>query len=93
MALINKNELYYQYSWKVLVGDDPSISGEPDSTLLNRNEGYEMLYLINKFSEKHGFRNVQSAIKVERLIKEHVPTEIRSQVDIVRWLETNWDKY
>lgn len=91
MGLISKSDLYYKdYSWTALNGDNPKISGEPDSTLLNRKEGYEVLYFINKFSEKHGFEQKASAIKVERMIREKVPSDIRSQERIKEWLKENW---
>ena len=44
MGLISKKDLFYtDYSWTVLAGDDPKIIGMPDSNLLNRKEGYEIL--------------------------------------------------
>lgn len=46
MALITKSDLHYNdYSWTSYTGDNPKIKGEPDSTLLNRKEGYEILIL------------------------------------------------
>ena len=74
MAVITKSELFYQdYSWTVLTGDNPKISGEPDSTLLNRKEGYEVLYFVNKFCEKYNLKQKTSAIKVEKIIRNEVP--------------------
>ncbi|PLX08446.1 MAG: hypothetical protein C0596_06205 [Marinilabiliales bacterium] len=65
MALISKSDLYYKYySWTASSGDDPKITGTPDSTLLNRNEGYEILYFINKFAELHSLKNKSSAIRI-----------------------------
>lgn len=93
MALITKSELKYNYSWTVLNGDNPKITGAPDSTLLNRNEGYEVLWFINKFAEKHNFKNKESAFKIERMIKSHLPENIRSQENVVEWIERNWEKY
>lgn len=53
MALMNKGDLVYNdYSWAAYGKDDPKIAGEPDSTLFNRKEGYEVLYFINKIAEK-----------------------------------------
>jgi hypothetical protein len=75
------------YFWS---GDNPKVSGEPDNTLLSRKEGYEILYFINKFSEIHNFKQKDSAIKVERMIREEVPTNIHSQKDIKTWIENNW---
>lgn len=94
MALYAKSDMVYKdYSWTVLNGDNPKITGEPDSTLLNRKEGYEVLYFINKFSEIHEFKQKASATKIEKMIREAVPGDIRSQKNIKEWLEKNWEKY
>jgi len=91
MGLITKSDLHYKdYSWTALKGDDPKISGEPDSTLLSRKEGYEILYFINKFSEIHNFKNKESAIKVEKIVRNEVPDDKRSQLNIKEWIEENW---
>jgi len=91
MGLITKTDLYYtDYFWTVMSGDNPRITGEPDSTLLNRKEGYEVLYFINKFSEIHGLKLKASATKIERMIREKVPGDIRSQKNIKEWIEKNW---
>jgi hypothetical protein len=91
MELISKNDLYYtDYSWIALTGDNPKITGKPDSTLLNRKEGYEILYFINKFSEIHEFKQKNSAIKVEKMIREEVPSAKRSQENIKTWIVQNW---
>lgn len=93
MALITKSDLYYtNYSWTAISGDDPRVSGEPDSTFLNRNEGYEMLYFINKFCEIYDLKQKSFATKVERMIKEELPSDIRTQKNIQNWLEENWKK-
>jgi hypothetical protein len=91
MALLTKTELHYNdYSWTTISGDNPKISGEPDSALLSRKEGYEILYFVNKFSEMNGFKSKISAIKVERMIREEVPADIHSQKNIKNWLAENW---
>ena len=91
MGLISKTDLYYNdYSWTALAGDNPKITGEPDSTLLNRKEGYEILYFVNKFSEKYRFKQKNSANKVEKMIREEIPSDIRSQEKIKTWIEQNW---
>ncbi|WP_119790361.1 hypothetical protein [Flavobacterium anhuiense] len=93
MGIITKSDLYYNdYSWTAIKRDDPRVSGEPDSTLLSRKEGYEVLYFINKFSEIHNFKNKDSAIKVEKMIRNEVPSDIRSQSNIKIWIEQNWNK-
>ena len=91
MGLLIKEELFYKdYSWKAYLHDNPKISGLPDSTLLNRKEGYEVLYFINKFSEIHTFKQKISATKVEKMIREEVPSDLHSQKNIREWIEKNW---
>jgi hypothetical protein len=91
MALITKSDLHYNdYSWSTYSNDDPKITGEPDSTLLNRMEGYEILYFINKFTEIHKLKEKSSATKIEKMIRNEVPSNLRSQQNIKKWIEINW---
>lgn len=91
MGLITKSDLYYDdYSWTVINGDNPKVTGTPDSTLLNRMEGYEILYFVNKFCELYELKQKASATKVERMIREEVPGDIRSQRNIKDWIVQNW---
>jgi hypothetical protein len=93
MGLITKSELHYKdYTWTTVPGDDPRVSGEPDNALLSRKEGYEILYFVNKFSEINNFKNKDSAIKVEKMIRNEVPKEMRNQKDVKTWIEQNWTK-
>lgn len=90
MNLIKSSELKYKYSWSAISGDNPKVVGEPDSTLFNRNEGYEVLYLINKLSKIWGFKEKASALKLEKMINEELPSDIRSQENVKSWLSKNW---
>lgn len=91
MALITKSDLYYSdYSWTVLSGDNPKVTGEPDSTLLNRKEGYEVIYFINKLSEIYSLKQKASAIKIEKMIRNEVPSDLHSQKNIKEWIGNNW---
>lgn len=91
MALISSSDLYYKdYKWTAHPGDDPRITGKPDSTLFNRHEGYEVLFLINKFAEKHNFKQKASGTKTEKMIRNELPSTTRSQEHVVKWLEDNW---
>lgn len=93
MSLLNKTDLKLSYSWEAIKGDNPKISGHPDSTLFNRHEGYEVLYLINKFSEKHDLQNKSSGHKIENMIRLHLPAEIRKQENVMEWIFNNWERY
>jgi len=94
MNLIVKSELKYEgYSETVTSGDNPKITGEPDRTFFNRNEIYEVLYLINKLTQKWNLKSKSSAFKLEMMINEYLPSNIRSQENVKQWLKTNWNNY
>lgn len=94
MALFKKNDMEYDdYDWKAKYEhDDPKVTGQPDNTLFARKEGYEMLYLVNAFADANSFKQIASCKKAEKLIREKLPSEIRSQIKVKEWLRTNWNK-
>lgn len=93
MAIYSKTDMVYNdYSWTVYSNDNPKITGEPDNTFLNRKEGYEILYFINKFAEIHSLKQKASGEKIEKTIREKVPSNIHSQKEIKKWVFDNWDK-
>ena len=91
MGLISKEDLFYDdYSWTVVSGDNPKVTGKPDRDLLNRKEGYEVLDFINKFCKDYNLKKKASANKVEKMIRDEVPSIIHSQEKIVDWIYKNW---
>lgn len=57
MALVSKSTLMargkYTYTWHVSPGDNPAVTGKPDSSRLSKKEGYEVVDFINAFADKH----------------------------------------
>ncbi len=91
MTFYTKPDMVYtDYLWTTYRGDDPHVTGEPDSTLLNRNEGYEVLYFINKYGDRNLFSQIRHYQKVEKMIREEVPSDIRKQIEIYKWIQNNW---
>ncbi|HBF29080.1 hypothetical protein [Rhizobium sp.] len=93
MPLLSKADLKYTYSWTAISPDDPKVTGVPDSTFLNRGEGYEVLAFINRFSDTHNLKQKVSGLKTEKLIKEHLPGDTRSHKNVSKWLADNWNNY
>lgn len=93
MALLSTNDLQFQYSWSAIAPDDARVTGVPDSTLLNRNEGYEVLAFLNRLAQASRWSNKAPALKAERMIKNHLPGSIRSHVNVWQWLVDNWQQY
>ncbi|WP_135382318.1 hypothetical protein [Vibrio tasmaniensis] len=91
MSKFKKSDMKYDhYSWTAISGDDPKITGNPDSTLFSRKEGYEVLYMINKVLDHRGLSSVTSGQKAETLIKDSLPSTVRSQENVFNWLNNNW---
>ncbi len=91
MALYNKSDMVYNdYSWTAYGDDDPKVTGKPDSTLFNRKEGYEVLYLINKFAKQEGLDKVETCKEIEKLIRNKLPGDTRSQEKVIEWLKKNY---
>lgn len=88
MALLSSTELQFQYQWTAIAPDDPKVTGAPDSVLLNRHEGYEVLAFLNKTSSGRG-----GALKAERLIRQHLPSDVRSRHNVLDWLIQNWNRF
>jgi hypothetical protein len=89
MSLLNKIDLEYHYNWKPIPMEDSRISGNSDTTLFDRNEGLEVLYMINTFAEKYGITQKETGLLIERLIKETLPLNLRNQIHVMEWLKEN----
>ena len=88
MATIARNQLRQTYSWTSIAPDNPRVTGHPDSDLLNRHEGYEVLDFLNRYCS-----DLVSALKAERMIRNNLPVTIRSRANVLRWLQDNWSKH
>jgi hypothetical protein len=91
MIIFNKHNLYYtDYTWTDYAPNNPKISGLLDNTKFNRNEGLEVLYLINKMIHLWDFTKIESCTKMEHIIKEKLPTTIITQEETAIWIQINW---
>lgn len=94
MILASKLQMTYKnYSWTNFEEGDPRISGNLDSTTFNRNEGNEMLYIIQKLIEIWKLEDRKSVRKLEKMIFKFLPDEIVKQEDVKNWVRNHWDYY
>lgn len=91
MPQITRNDLLYtHYSWKAKEGDNPRLRGTPDNDLLNREEGYEVLDFINDLAKRSNFAHKISSLRVEWMIHEHLPSDVRGRRAVNSWIAENW---
>ncbi|AOY94322.1 hypothetical protein BKK79_20340 [Cupriavidus sp. USMAA2-4] len=98
MPVITRSDLQYEYSWTPVNGDNPKLTGKPDDVLLNRKEGYEVLAFLVHFCRSWNDADGKPltrahALKAERLIHLHLPSDVRSRMDVSEWLADNWESY
>lgn len=89
MANFTKANLKRTYSWSTDGGDNPKLRNEPDSSLLDRTEGYEVLYMVQRLMDVWSLKNVESGQKIEAKIHE-CPSNLRSQKNVMDWIDKNW---
>ena len=90
MILFSRRNLYYSdYKWTPYVPNDPRINGKPDDTHFTREEGNEVIYLINKLMVIWDYRFSNTGNKMEKLIHDKMPAEIDTQEAVQEWIKAN----
>lgn len=94
---MTKTEMVYKdYTWTAsLSGDNPFIIGGKERQELNRKEGYEVLYFINKLGTdtwKHLFDKATGQ-QIERMLRNIVPKDLHDREKIKTWILTYWPIY
>ena len=90
MILFTKRNLHYNdYKWTAYIQHDPRVNGKPDDTSFNKEEGNQVVYLINKLMSLWDYRFSNTGNKMEKLIHDKLPEELNNQEDIQQWLKTN----
>lgn len=73
------------YSWHASGGDDPKKL-RADAVLFNRKEGYEVELMIQKVCNTFGFATVEDVKRVEAVIADELPGNVRSRENVYNWL-------
>lgn len=90
MDTFEKFGLMHAYDWSQYEKDDPRIHGIPDTTEFNRKEGWQVLYIIRYLADHLAYGVESFGQKVETLIHDRLPLEIKTQQDTIQWIRANW---
>ncbi len=84
--------VYSDYKWTAKADhDNPKFIGAQEAAMLNREEGYEMLYFINSLALTLKWNDsLLSRQKLEQIIREKVPSNIRTHGGIKIWIAENY---
>lgn len=95
MEYTRSQMVYKDYKWNARAGhDNPRFIGAQERAMLNRSEGYEMLWFINSLAKTWSWTNIsQSSYQhLERIIRENVPGDIRTHNEIRKWIASRYDQ-
>jgi hypothetical protein len=101
MYRFSRSNLYYSnYLWRTTEGDSAKVTGFPDDVFLNRHEGYEVIYFIDRFvnwqiswKSESDQKKKELGNKIEKMIHDHLPSDIRSHKKVYEWIVANWAIY
>jgi hypothetical protein len=85
-------DLRYPYSITAVEDDDPRLRGEPDNALFNRHERYEVLRLLDKVADALGVSSKEDIHKLEYMIHNLLPGQLRSRLHVFQWLVQNFNR-
>ena len=89
MTVFKKEDMQNGYYWADDGGDNVKLTGEPDASQLDRNEGHEVLYIIQKLMKGWNLSQISTGHKIEKMIK-NAPEDLRSQLEVKDWISNNW---
>lgn len=90
MDVVSKTDLHLPYSWEEINENDPKINGLPDETAFDRNEGNQVLYMINSVRRILRIEMDLQIEKIENLIRHSLPAEYKTQEAVRRWIISNF---
>lgn len=92
MPSLTRDDLNYQYSWKVTQGDNPKLIAD-DANHLSRKEGYEMLFYLNSLTGKNkADLSKKTRLIVEWMLKEHFNSTAPGRQTVTNWVAENFSK-
>lgn len=91
MAVYHREDLLFNdYEWNESASH-VKLQGTPDRNLFMRYEGNEILYMINHACEIMGCTSKTEAGRMEMLLHDKLPLDIKSQNRVFVWLQKEYN--
>ena len=81
------------YQLTQIPSDNAKVCGVPDKTAFNRNEAAEVHYLVVRFASIKRLKLKKTLVKVAEVINQELPEDINTQVEAIKWLQSNWRRF
>ncbi|MFA3077995.1 hypothetical protein [Acinetobacter pittii] len=76
----------YDYTWSRDDGDAP-FKGKSDRIKVDKDEGYEVVYFIKKFIEKHSLKTVKDVQNVEDALHANDLSSVEYRDELIAAIE------
>jgi hypothetical protein len=84
--LLRREDLKGEYIW--IDGIDQNLfTGELTRRKFDRNNGDQILFLINLYGSNFKDFSIEDGLKIEELLLEHLPLEAKSEISVFNWLK------
>jgi hypothetical protein len=87
VSIIRRDQLQFTYSWSTVAPADP-YERRAEGALLDPWQGHEMLAFLNDTC-----KTLQQAEKTERLLRDHLPAELRGRAEVLAWVQQAYLRY
>lgn len=79
------------YNWTMQMKRD--VFSAPDRRAFDPVNGNQVIYLINSFGESVGKLTIDEGQRLEMLIREGLPKELKSELAVFNWLKAKYLYY
>ena len=84
MEFIKENlKAVNNYNWT----DEMVFSGTPSRRIFDRHNGNQLLFIINSFAAETGAIPEEMVSKLEDLLINQLPLEVKSEISVLKWLK------
>lgn len=87
--------VFMDYQWESRYhNENPEERGVPGYTFLNRWEGYEILYFINRctYVWNWGKERIHAYQNLERILRDGIPCFVRTHEEVRRFIEKQYPR-
>jgi hypothetical protein len=71
------------YEWN----NDLIYNGEPSRRLYNRNDGNQLLFVINSYAAVNTSFDTKQGLQIQNLLKYQLPVDAKSEKSVLQWLK------
>ncbi len=83
---LRKEDLRGEYTW--INGTDQNLfNGELTRRKFDRNNGDQLLFLINLYGSNFKDFSIEDGLKIEDLLLNQLPLEAKSEISVFNWLK------